>query len=264
MLIEWIETYRLYGVTKFGLYNGNITDNDTVAVLNYYSDLGLVDFRSLPPSVENDSSEEAVRLSSPASLNDCMMRHMYAARFVVVADVDEIIVPRRYGNYTSLIREVDRLLGLNASYYSYSFRNAYFYGTWPKDETQPKFLRTMTSRRRSQPGDYLFHTKSFVDPRRCLSVYNHYCWIPFPNSGEGLEWRFGRSVDVDPDIALLHHYRYQCQHETELCKIFDSQQTVDDVMLKYREHLIYAVSAVMRVLGMNSSIAAFEVSTIGG
>lgn len=257
VLIEWIETYRLFGVTKFGLYDGNITNPDSVhPVLNYYANRGLVDFRFIPPSVDADLGEEAVRLSSPASLNDCMMRYSLSTRFVIVADIDEIIVPRRHDNYTSLIEHVDRTLGLNVSYYTYSFRNAYFFRTWPQDQTQPQFLRTMRFRRRNKPTPYMFHTKSFVNPRRCLSVYNHYCWVPFSNSGDGLEKRFGKGVDVDPELALLHHYRNWCQHDEALCKVFDGEQTVDDLMLKYRERLVDAVGGVMKLLGLGDKVDA--------
>jgi len=44
--------------------------------------------------------------------------------------------------------------------------NTYFFKYFPEDESQPKVLSTLRLLHRAQPSDYLFGTKSFVDPRR--------------------------------------------------------------------------------------------------
>jgi hypothetical protein len=258
VVIEWIEAYRLFGVTKFNIYDANLTDPKTRNVFEYYARRGVVDLLKLPPSVDGDYSEEAVRLSSPTSLNDCMMRNMHSSRFIVVVDLDEIIVPRQHVNYTAMLAAVNVALGLNDSsaYHTYSFRNAYFFTYFPPDVTQPHFLRTARLRYRAPPSDYLFGAKSFVDPRRCLSVFNHYCWIQFDDAAHvaaGLSTQFGTSVDVSPDVALCQHYRSSCPLGDQVCSGLDRDRVLDDVMLKFRPTLERRVSSALRDIKWNFS-----------
>ena len=79
----------------------------------------MVDLRRLPSSVD-DYSVEGIKLGSPASLNDCMMRNVYSRRFIVVVDFDEIIVPQKCSNYSAMIAHIDRSLGLSISYHTYT------------------------------------------------------------------------------------------------------------------------------------------------
>jgi len=106
VVVEWIEAYRMFGVERFNLYDGNLTNSETIRVLKHYAERGLVDFRNLPASTD-DYSEHGIRLGSPTSLNDCMMRNMYSTRFVVVVDFDEIIVPRMHSNYSAMLAHID-------------------------------------------------------------------------------------------------------------------------------------------------------------
>jgi hypothetical protein len=230
----------MFGVERFNLYDGNLTDPQAMAVFKHYVDKGVVDLRRLPPSVE-DYSEEGIRLSSPVSLNDCMMRNMYTSRFIVVVDLDEVIVPRLHSNYSAMLAHIDKLLGLNISYHTYSFRNAYFFRFYSEDNAQPSYLRTLRLRKRSAPNGYLIGTKSFVDPRRCLSVFNHYCWIPFAGSEEGLP-PLGTSVDVDATIGLNHHYRYKCPADEQTCRSYDDSRVTDDTMLRFGDEIKRRVS----------------------
>ena len=98
-LVEWIEFQHLFGVTEFNIYNGSLSPNMSSAVFEYYTKKGLVNLIQMPPAIE-DYSIEGVRLGSPASLNDCMMRNMYSSRFIIPIDFDELIVPRLQDTYS--------------------------------------------------------------------------------------------------------------------------------------------------------------------
>jgi len=249
----------MFGVERFNVYNGNLTSLETILVLQHYAKSGLVDLRHLPPSVD-DYSEEGIRLSSPTSLNDCMMRNMYSTRFIVVVDFDEIIVPRKHSSYSTMLAHIDRTLGLNISYHTYSFRNAYFFTFHPEDETQPPYLRTQRLRRRSPPNVYLFGTKSFVDPRRCLSVFNHYCWILFGGSEVGLP-PLGTSVDVDVEIGLNHHYRYKCPADEQVCLAYNENSVIDNTMSRMKDELNRRVRRTLSSIEVVSGIVARSVSS---
>jgi hypothetical protein len=75
-VIEWVEANRMFGVTKFNIYDAKINDSRTLDVLKFYVRLGLVEINELPPGVD-DFSINGIKLSSPTSLNDCMMRYNF-------------------------------------------------------------------------------------------------------------------------------------------------------------------------------------------
>jgi hypothetical protein len=230
----------MFGVTLFNIYDGAVTNSATRYVLQWYADRGIVRLTPLPPSVDDDSLE-GVKLNSPTSFNDCLMTNMHTTRFLIVLDFDELIVPRghlsghRLTNYTSMIAHVDRQLGLPSSgYHTYAFRNAYFFTFYPADDNQSAHLRTMRYRHRAPPSNFLFATKSFVDPAQCLALFNHYCLHRLPGAdAHGL----GIAVDVPTDVGLSHHYRTACELDAGKCDECERLKVVDDVMLAYRETL---------------------------
>jgi len=237
LIVEWMEAYSIFGITHVNIYNGSI-DSRLDRVFDYYRQKGILEIRQMPPAVE-DYTIDGVRLGSPASLNDCMMRNMYSHRFIVIVDFDEIIVPRINSNYLDMLLYIDRSQNRPQSHHTYSFRNAYFFKYFPEDEVQPKALKTLRLRYRAQISDYLFGTKSFVDPRQCLSVFNHYCWIPFPDSDSP-------GVDVETSIALSHHYREICPFDKDQCDGYANVKVRDDIMLKYKDKLQDRVSELLK------------------
>lgn len=237
--VEWMELNRLFGVTEFNIYDGNISANMT-SVFDYYVNKGWLRVFSMPPPVA-DFSVKGVKLSSPASLNDCMLRNMYRYRYIVVIDFDEVIVPRLHQNYTELLKTIDHQVRLSESSPSYTFRNAYFFLEFPVDETQPRYLKTLRRRYRAPPSGYLFTPKSFVDPRTCLSVFNHYCWKRFTMPTK--RW----TIDVNTSLALTHHYR-KCSFGKKKCKAFAEQRVLDNATLSYKRELDVNVRATLKNL----------------
>lgn len=132
---------------------------------------------------------------------------------------------------------------------SYSFRNAYiFQQNKTVDTTFPIYSRALRNRLRAQPSDFLYGTKSFVDPRRCFSVFNHYCWKFFPT-----DYPNPFTLDVPTGLALSHHYRF-CHFEKETCDSLIGGASVDDVMLKYSEHLLNVTRTTLRQLEIIGAI----------
>ena len=103
MVVEWIEANRLFGVMRFHIYDTYLTNNETVKALEYYVRKNVVMLHKMPPSVF-DFGYFAIKLATPLSYNDCVLRSMYSARFLVVIDFDELIVPRLHDNYNDMIR----------------------------------------------------------------------------------------------------------------------------------------------------------------
>jgi len=93
---------------------------------------------------------DSVKLASPASLNDCMMRNVYRYRFAVVIDFDEVIVPRFHDDYSQLVRHVDAQH--RALPHTYTFHNAYFFVDLSPDVQQSAHMRTARFLRRHPPS----------------------------------------------------------------------------------------------------------------
>jgi hypothetical protein len=93
-LIEWLELQRILGVEMIAIYNMSITDGPVGDVLRYYSQTisdGLsepfVDLRR--SDYIRDGPQQYLLHGSPV-INDCMYRHMYRFRHIVVIDFDEV------------------------------------------------------------------------------------------------------------------------------------------------------------------------------
>ena len=250
--VEWVELNRLLGVTEINIYDGNLTASKTADVLDFYQKSGVVRVVPMPPPVPVPADErrklDAIKVASPASLNDCMMRNMYRYEFVIVVDFDEFIIPRRHRDYAALLAHIDRMYKLRVPHHTYTFRNVYFFkefgvvaGASPPSNPP---LRSAVYRRRVRPSGRGFAPKSFVDPRQCLSVFNHFCYIRLPTSGPYAGQRY---LDVSPQVAASHHYR-RCTFAGDRCPKLFKERTNDDVTLRFVAELKPRVDAVLRYL----------------
>jgi hypothetical protein len=206
-LIEWVEFHRMFGITEFNIYNSTLTPNKA---FDYYQQLGILRIFAMPPPV-NDFSKKGVKLASPASLSDCMLRNMYRYEYMLTIDFDEFIVPKMATSYDMLLRQVDRVTKHKEHWLSYSLRNVFFFSEFDVDITAPAHLRTARYRWRVATSRYLHAAKSFVDPRRCLSVFNHFCLVRFASAPTR-----GWSVDVSESLATCQHYR-SCMYDSMRC-----------------------------------------------
>lgn len=141
-LVEWLETHRMWGVDEVNIYASAI-DNITETVLRRYSQTGFVRYRESPVPFREDSLN-AVRVTMPAVINDCMYRNVYRYRNVICTDLDEMIVPGSpHQNYSEMLTAADAAATrVNAVVHSYAFRNAYFFLDFEPTENGPFYLLT--------------------------------------------------------------------------------------------------------------------------
>jgi len=95
---------------------------------------------------------DAVKLASPASLNDCMLRNVYRYRYTVVVDFDEFIIPRSHDNYSQLIEHINLMYRPHRLPHTYTFHNTYFFLDLAPDVQQPAHMRTAGFRRHAPPS----------------------------------------------------------------------------------------------------------------
>lgn len=203
-LVEMIEMNKLLGASHFVFYSYSINKN-VHQVLEYYQDKGveLVPW-NLPMNVDTWPKKnipvEIHYFGQLGALNDCLYRNRYKSPYVVFQDLDEFIIPRKVSNWTTLFSTLPKNKG------SYMFRNTFFRKDWPdtdknftgKDEAKKYKIITLLKQWR----------ESKIFPRKHRSKY-----IVVPKNVEALgihsvnRFRAGGEHFVEPDVALMHHYR---------------------------------------------------------
>ena len=174
-IVEWIEMSRFFGVSEINVYACNVSDI-TLMILTYFQQEGILKLHDVPPA-RNGRTRDGVKIASPISINDCMWRNMYRYRYVLIVDFDEIIVPNLHTTYKDMMQFIDKIYH-TVNYKSYTFRNTYFWvGCQTALKTVTSYMTTFTER--EIPSEYGMSVKSILDPRRCLSAFNHRCLTEF-------------------------------------------------------------------------------------
>ncbi|XP_069832335.1 beta-1,4-galactosyltransferase galt-1-like [Dendropsophus ebraccatus] len=114
--IQIIEMYRLLGASRVTIYNTSCS-RAMDKVFQYYSQQGLVEVIQWPIDQHLLTSSEwhyTKGLTSQigyygqtATLNDCIYRNMYRSKYVLLNDLDEIILPVKHWNWMSLMGDLE-------------------------------------------------------------------------------------------------------------------------------------------------------------
>ncbi|XP_023229624.1 uncharacterized protein LOC111629910 isoform X2 [Centruroides sculpturatus] len=190
--------------------------------------------------------------------NDCFYRHIHSHKFVLLLDLDEIIVPTRDLNWHQMIKRIfndqpDALL----NYCSLSARNVYFFDQFTGDSNSykdikiPPYMHMLKHIYRSANFSKLgFAVKSFISTNNTLAVFNHYALIP-------LYPRLRRNGLINKDVARLHHYRSECPLSMKIdCqKIYLKYRVKDTLIWKYAPILTRKVETTVNKLNFNVSNA---------
>lgn len=243
MLVSWIEMNRLLGVTVINVYNASLGPAAD-KVFDHYKDFVVV-HQIVPPVPERNF--DGTGIGSTAGLNDCMMRNFNRCRYILIIDFDELVVPRRSNvtNYQSVLANGSikncppNLTDVcNKAVHSYAVLNTFFFKHFQPETDYPPHLPYLHYRRRVEHIQKQALGKSFVNPRMCLSAFNHHCYIPLENTFKS---------KISADDALVHHYR-NCRAEKE--KHCTYSDTLDDVMLRYEGFLTNSALPVLKQLSL--------------
>ena len=261
-LIEWIEVIAALGADKIFVYVLDVHPN-MARVLEYYEEMGLIEvfLITLPAFEPNEKylqdlylrhNQVANMQNEVISLNDCLYRNLYRFKFLTPLDIDEVIVPRAYSDWKTLMKTTLRKQAEKRAHASYNFRNVYYMDDMTEefDPGVPEFLHMMRHvYRSSQPNPPLMNVKSFHNTDLALGMHNHLhrgCW----------HWdRFCKTFPFDPEIAHLHHYRPTCAWYLLKSGACDSQyrnQTIrDDSLLRFRDQVEAGAKKAITSLRLN-------------
>ncbi|KAL7870832.1 hypothetical protein SRHO_G00083290 [Serrasalmus rhombeus] len=244
-LVQAMEMFKLLGVQKVAIYKTNCYP-DTQKVLDYYVRQGFVEI--IPWTVssyinvsrgwkKSDSPGELHYFGQIAALNDCVYRYMYESQYVALQDLDELILPLKEDNWTTLIPQLEEIYQHHAGF---EFENNIFPISIPSDwrpEYTPDLWKNIMG------VNVLPHVYSLPnDPNE----FNNYKLIVnprlvFKTTVHGLLHSRGGTVRVDPKISHIYHIKeFSTQGYSETSLIRDTR------LWDFANKLIPAVSKVLR------------------
>ncbi|XP_059469168.1 uncharacterized protein LOC132192940 [Neocloeon triangulifer] len=245
-LIEWLEMHRILGADKIVIYELQVHPNVS-KVLDYYVKSGFVDVikTSMPDFHSNIQFFHEV-----VQYNDCLYKYMNTYNFIVLVDVDEVILPLSTITWHDLIYKITipKVANVKPPPAAFVARNVYFADD--KAELQdwypdiPRYMRVLQNVHRSMdpqpPGDGV---KSFHNPQLVFALHNHLprqC-IGYPNGWCPLH-RF--------DLKDVHMQHYCDGIEKDECKLQRGVNlTVDTSIWKYKDRLIKATRQRLKEIG---------------
>ena len=250
-LIEWFEANMMFGITEFNIYNSTMVASQPVKeVLNYYKDRGVLLLHQQPPPISNylETDRSISDIAMRTALNDCMYRNMYRYKYSVTIDLDELIVPNRFDNYSATIRLLEEKNVDNVTK-SYTMTAVGFYmqfieGVDEKMDSEFPLRSSQYMNAVGNPG----RMKTFFNPRNCLGAFSHYCL-------RGFSGRNGQKVG--PVEMMVHHYRNSCikfpdpsDSGPAACKKKEQQKRYIGRMLDFQESLYQKLVHVSNLLNI--------------
>ena len=242
-LIEWFEFYKMFGVTEINIYNGTLwMEPRSERVLKHYIDSGLLKLHDLNPPMPFKRSEQyfaslSVRL---IGLHDCLYRALNRYRFMIVVDLDEILVPYKHKNYHDLMMFIQKKHRVNLMKRNPNFSPKYFYRVLPRYKNESSLSVALQYRNAARIR--MATPKSIYNPRACHDLNEHWC-MPRPR------WT------VPVKLGTVHHYRHKCNNVNQgplkfvNCSRIAETCKRDDSILRYKDSILQRVTSVHQKLG---------------
>ncbi|XP_076013564.1 glycosyltransferase family 92 protein F13G3.3-like [Genypterus blacodes] len=245
---QTLEMYRLLGVNRVVIDNTSCGP-ELDRLLRGYSQEGFVEIvpwpidHHLKPSHGWSFSEHGGELhyfGQLTMLNECIYRNMERSRYVLLNDIDEIIMPYKHNNLMSLM---DKLQPQHPKTGVFLIENRFF----PKNHFEPsgKFhlpqwngvpgVNILEHIYRAKPNRNVYHAhKMIVQPRAVEQISVH----------EPLKI-FGGQFKVAPDLCRMIHTREALRSELKLEELH-----VDTKLWNFTGKLIPNVDKVLRRTGL--------------
>lgn len=189
-LVEWVELNRILGVDFFVFYVTDISIN-CKNILEYYVKTGIA--LIVPWNIlKYVKAEELDYYGQQAATNDCLQRVKWQSDYLLSIDLDEFVIPKKQTDFTLF----DIMFAL-PEFSVLMFRHALYFNVNGKSKGQGKLKTQRDVCRTSEVQEKGVRSKILMKPEAVLKHGVHDTW----------ENIFGEEIVVDPEIALLHHYR---------------------------------------------------------
>ncbi|KAF1374675.1 hypothetical protein PFLUV_G00231560 [Perca fluviatilis] len=249
---QTLEMYRLLGVDRVVIYNTSCGP-DLDRLLQSYSQEGRRRWVPSPPIdhhlkpsrgwLFSESGGDVHYFGQLTTLNECIYRSMDRSRYVLLNDIDEIIMPYQHNNLMSLM---DMLQKQHPNTGVYLIENHIF----PKKHFEPSG-RFHLPQWNGVPGINILEHIYREEPNR--NIYHPHKMIVKPRS---VGWTsvhevpkyYGERFKVPPDICRLIHVRVALQGSLTVEQLHEDKRLWD-----FQEKLIPNVDKVLRRVALLSS-----------
>ncbi|XP_071979637.1 beta-1,4-galactosyltransferase galt-1-like [Engystomops pustulosus] len=247
--IQTMEMYKLLGAQRVTVYYINCSDL-VKEILDYYSNEGTMEVvpwpihKYLRPSnswyhKRGDNSDIGY-YGQMTTLNDCIYKNMYRSKYVLLNDLDEIILPFEHQMWDSMMEKLEQEHPDVGAFLfeSHNFpQSAVTDGIFPNVSSWkdvPGFNLLNHVHREPDRPNVFNARKMIVNPRKIIQTSVH-----------SILKNLGKTLNVPLKIALVHHCRVPHQPHLKV-----SQLISDRTIWRYHVSLI---SNVNRVLDQISS-----------
>jgi len=221
LLVEMVELNRMFGAQRFVFYNFT-TGSEVVPYMRSYAEDGVVTVLPWKLPVLTDArgphpDPEIHYFGQLAALNDCLYRSMFRSRYVVLTDMDEIVVPRRHGTWIEMMESEGkaRRSDWQSGVASFHFRNVFFRTDYGVDDlyvgnatVRGLQLRSLLFTIREQTTfPHGWRSKHIVNPEAVVLVGVHHI-------ENNMDYNRFSVFDVGEEVGLLYHYRSWAGEET--------------------------------------------------
>ncbi|XP_072563655.1 beta-1,4-galactosyltransferase galt-1-like isoform X1 [Paramormyrops kingsleyae] len=246
--VQTIEVYKLLGIQKVVIYNTSCGP-DLDKVLQFYREEGTLEIHQWPidqflnPSKGWQFQRDKGDLhyyGQLTTLNDCIYRNMYRSKYLLLNDIDEIIMPYQHATLELLLEDLQRQ---NPTVGVFIIQNRFFPKTVFDDEGRFSFPRW-----KIVPGinimEHIYRepdienvrnpAKMIINPRQVVQTSVH-----------SVLKNYGDTLRVPPDVCSVVHVRVP--HQRHLTK---EQLIVDKKLWEYQKDLVPNVDCVLNKLGI--------------
>ncbi|XP_072221729.1 beta-1,4-galactosyltransferase galt-1-like [Leuresthes tenuis] len=243
-----LEMYRLLGVDRVVIYNTSCGP-DLCNLLQSYSQEGFVEIVPWPISEHLNPSHgwlhskhggDVHYFGQLATLNECIYRSMHRSRYVLLNDIDEIIMPYQHENLTSLMNMLQQQ---HPNVGEFLIENHIF----PRNHFEPsgRFHLSEWSR---VPGVNILEHIYKEDPDR--TIYHPHKIIVQPRlveqtSVHEIIKNLGQRYKVPPEVCRIINVCVSMRRSLTI-----DQLRVDKRLWDFQEKLIHNVNKVLTKVGL--------------
>ncbi|XP_065350510.1 uncharacterized protein LOC135946283 [Cloeon dipterum] len=263
-MVEWLELLKILGAEKV-VFHALQLNPRLEQVLNYYKRTWNVEVipTSLPGTLPNVPDFMINFLSAKfvhkifhelIDYNDCFYKNFNLFHFVVLLDIDEVLVPvGSLQTWHELMYNVLLPRAKKMPHVSHTFaaRNAFVmddakeYGDWTAGV--PRYMHMLQNvHRMANYTEYGARIKAFHLTEKTLALHNHYTRTCVGERGEILEWC--NTFDITVDVGYLLHYCVR-RSKSECSVKRGENLTIDNTLFKYKTELVAATKKAMLKIG---------------
>lgn len=224
--------------------------NDFIKASRYYENAGLMKVYNMTVpgqlmpyplhTYKKLKRSQALYLELPA-LQDCFYRNFQKYNYIVVVDIDEVILPVNSNSWTDLFKEIDTIKDYNVTYTEYITRQVRFFTDWNADESEvrdiPFYTPMLSHVSHIEAYDISNAPKGFFDTRFTVSLHNHW---PVTCIG-GTCHKF----HVPLNMSQMNHYRLKRNVDDVKGKVYK-----DKTIWKFKDELIGRTTKALLEIGM--------------